>query len=208
MADGMSTPDVAAGSPARSRVSAHTHADLLDAALELLIEGNAPTMRSVAARAGVGERTIYRYFENREVLDRAITDHMTPKLSVPLCASVDELEQYVVALFETFERHGALTVATVTSPWSQRYLTVSRTANLRALAALLANGFPEASADDVEAAAAAVRTVVSGAGWAYQRHSCDLPADVVTQNALWLVRLVLERLEQSTRTGQHAGKQP
>lgn len=199
MADSVSTPDLATDAlAARSRVAAHTHAELLDAALELLIEGQTPTMRSVAARAGVGERTIYRYFENREVLDRAITDHMSPKLSVPLCASVGELEQYVAALFETFERHGALTVATLTSQWSQRYLSVSRTANLRALEALLAAGFPEAPDGDVEAAAAAVRTIVSGAGWAYQRHSCGLPADVVTQNAVWLVRVVLERLGDRT----------
>jgi AcrR family transcriptional regulator len=206
MADSMSTPDVATPSTAaRSRISEHTRAELLDAALELVIEGHAPTMRSVAARAGVGERTIYRYFENREVLDRAITDHMSPKLSVPLCASVAELEQYVADLFEIFERHGALTVATVTSHWSQRYLSVSRTANLRALTALLASGFPEASDDDLDAAAAAIRTIVSGAGWTYQRHSCGLPADVVTQNAVWLVRLALERLERSSRTRPSAG---
>lgn len=199
MAEGMSTPDVAG----TGRVSAQTRADLLDAALELLIEGSSPTMRSVAARAGVGERTIYRYFENREVLGLAVMDQMTPKLSVPLCESVAELEQYVVALFDTFEHHRALTVATVTSPWSQRYLSISRAANLRALVALLAGGFPAAPADDVEAAAAAVRTIVSGAGWAYQRESCELPAAVVTQNALWLVRIVLGQLEYSSSTSHH-----
>lgn len=152
-------------------------------------------MRSVAARAGVGERTIYRYFANREVLGLAVTDHLTPKLSVPLCESVAELEQYVVALFETFERHRALTVATVASPWSQPYLSTSRAANLRALTSLLADGYPDAAVEEVAAAAAALRTVVSGAGWVYQRESCELPAEVVTQNALWLVRIALERLE-------------
>jgi AcrR family transcriptional regulator len=198
------TADAARTAPAgRDRASAHTRADLLDAALELLIEGSSPTMRSVAARAGVGERTIYRYFESREVLGLAIADHMSPKLSVPLCESVAELERYVVALFDTFERHRALTVATVTSPWSQRYLSVSRATNLRALVVLLASGFPDASDGEVEAAAAAVRTIVSGAGWAYQRESCDLPAAVVTQNAVWLVRVVLERLEHSSRADHH-----
>jgi AcrR family transcriptional regulator len=198
----MSIPDVAGTEPA-GRVSAHTRAALLDAALELLIEGSSPTMRSVAARAGVGERTIYRYFENREVLGQAIMDEMTPKLSVPLCESVAELEQYVIALFETFERNRALTVATVNSPWSQRYLSISRTTNLRALVALLASGFPKASADDVKAAAAAIRTIVSGAGWAYQRESCELPGEVVTQNAVWLVHVVLERLQHTSNTSHH-----
>ena len=176
------------------RNAERTHAELLDAAVRVAERGDEPTMRAVAAEAGVGERTIYRYFENREVLHDAFTAHVSPRLGTPLCDSVDGLDQYIVDLFDVFEQNRELTVAVVTSPWSQPDLSRSRTGNLRALTALLRAAFPNVDGAALGAAAASLRTAVSGAGWVYQRQSCALPADAVTDNARWLLHTVLDHL--------------
>jgi AcrR family transcriptional regulator len=50
-----------------------THAIILDIALALIRKGGdeAVTMRAVADMAGIAERTVYRHFENRDVLLRS-----------------------------------------------------------------------------------------------------------------------------------------
>ena len=176
------------------RNAARTRDDLLDAAVDRWIRGDELTMRAVAAEAGVGERTIYRYFPSREALEDAVRDHVGPRIGVPLCTSVDGLEGYVDALLGTFEANYGLTVATVTSPWTQATLAGTRARNLADLHRLLADGFPDADPADVAAAAASLRTVLSGAGWVYQRHGCGLGAEEVRANARWLLRRVLAEL--------------
>jgi AcrR family transcriptional regulator len=183
-----------------------TRRDFVDAAMRVMERGEEPTMRAVAAEAGAGERTIYRYFESRDVLHEALLEHLAPRLGVPLCDSVEGLDRYIGDLFDVFDRNRALTVATVTSPWSQPDLARTRTTNLRALTALLAAAFPHVSADDLAAATASLRTVVSGAGWVYQRHSCGLANEAVKANARWLAGTLLERLTAlERRARRHTG---
>ncbi|MEZ5144851.1 MAG: hypothetical protein R2726_20400 [Acidimicrobiales bacterium] len=102
---------------------------------------------------------------------------------MPLCDDVDDLEHYVADLFATFEANRALAEAAVVSPWTQRSLTRTRTGHLAAMVTLLRRGYPDAADDDVTAAAAALRTVVSGAGWGRQRQSCGLSAEGAVANA-------------------------
>jgi AcrR family transcriptional regulator len=175
-----------------------TRTELLDAAGRLIERGEEPTMRAVASEAGISERTIYRYFENREALRAAVEVYITPRLGVPLCASTDGLHDYIADLYRTFDENHRLTVAMVASTWSQEDLARTRSRNLRALTELLAGSFPDADPAEVAAAAGTLRTVVSGAGWAYQRVSCGLPNAAVTANAQWLAAVILDRLARSS----------
>lgn len=152
-------------------------------------------MRAVAARAGVGERTIYRYFESREGLREAVADHLRPMLGVPLCATADELEEYATRLFERFETNRELTMAFVGSGWTQSELAATRSQNLAALRALLGDAHPSAPGPDLDRAAASLRTVLSGAGWVYQRASCGRSPAEIVDSAVWLIRVVREQLD-------------
>jgi AcrR family transcriptional regulator len=182
---------------AAERHRSRTRDDLLGAATALLLRAEEPTMRAVAAEAGVGERTVYRYFASRQELTAAVHDHLRPRLGVPLCSDAEDLEDYAVDLFGTFEANRSLTVAVVTSPATTRELRRTRSDNLRSLTELLADGFPDAPAADIVSAAAGLRTVLSGAGWVYQRESCGLPADAVVEHGRWMVRTVLDRLRNA-----------
>ena len=197
MADMLSTvSDTTVSVAARNRSRMRT--ELLDAAVLVVIDGDEPTMRAVAARAGVGERTIYRYFASREGLRDAVAAHLRPLLGVPLCETADELETYAERLFDRFEDNRELTIAFVGSGWSRPELAASRTANLTALRSLLESAHPAATAADLDHAAASLRTVLSGAGWVYQRESCGLSPDEVVATAIWLIRLVRRQLAAAT----------
>ncbi|MCC5953171.1 MAG: TetR family transcriptional regulator [Acidimicrobiia bacterium] len=193
MADSLSTSSDASMTATQRNV-ARTRDDLIGAAVRLVERSEEPTMRAVAAAAGVGERTVYRYFESREGLAEAVAEAIGPRLGVPLCASLDELHDYVDALFAVFEANHGITVATVTSPWVQPYLAQSRSRNLRDMTDLVRSAFPGVDPDELTSAAAALRTALSGAGWVYQRESCALPAAAVVANAHWLVDTVTARL--------------
>jgi AcrR family transcriptional regulator len=71
-----------------------TRGRILDRALSLIRQGgdDAVTIRVVAARAGVTERTVFRYFENREALLRSIWCRMDELLgSLPMPQTADAL---------------------------------------------------------------------------------------------------------------------
>jgi AcrR family transcriptional regulator len=197
MADTMST---SARRTVTQRNAERTRDELIEAAVRLVERSEEPTMRAVALEAGVGERTIYRYFDSREALSEAVTEAISPRLGVPLCATFAELHDYVDQLFAVFDENHGITVATVTSPWVQPYLARSRSRNLRALTALVEAAFPHVDRDEVASAAASLRTVISGAGWVYQRESCELPAATVTANAHWLVETLTARLTALERS--------
>jgi AcrR family transcriptional regulator len=71
-----------------------TRGRILDSALALIRQGgdDAVTIRAVAARARVTERTVFRYFENREALLRSIWCRMDELLgSLPMPQTADAL---------------------------------------------------------------------------------------------------------------------
>lgn len=177
-----------------SRQRERTRVELLDAAVRVILSGREPTMRSIAAEAQVGERTIYRYFENAESCASEVRAHIAPRLGVPLCERSEDLDDYARRLYGTFEANHALAVSFLRSSWAAAELENSRRANLDAMHELLAKDHPQADPVTVQRAAAALRTVLSGSGWLYQRVSCGLEQAEVVENARWLVRSTLAAL--------------
>jgi AcrR family transcriptional regulator len=180
----------------RDRNHERTRELLIEAAVALIERRVEPTMRSVAAEAGVGERTIYRYFANREALTQACAARLAGRSSAPLCRDHTGLEDYAATLFGVFEDNAPLIEALL----SVVDLTKTRSRNLEAMQALIDRGFPDAPVDERRKAAAALRTALSGSAWHYQRQSCGLPADQVLANAVWLIATIRSRLAGHTPT--------
>ncbi|MEA5362372.1 TetR/AcrR family transcriptional regulator [Amycolatopsis sp., V23-08] len=100
---------------ARSR---ETQTKLLAATEDLLIEvgADAITMGSVAARADVSVGTVYRRFENRELLLRAVKDRMLARLgdrldarlNGPLADLESVIDAYTVAVVDWMAESGRL----------------------------------------------------------------------------------------------------
>ncbi|MCU1504238.1 MAG: regulatory protein TetR [Ilumatobacteraceae bacterium] len=64
---------------------ARTHAAVMDAAIELLLEGgpDALTVDGVVARSGVAKSTVYRHWATRDDLVADVFEHLAPQLDPP-----------------------------------------------------------------------------------------------------------------------------
>lgn len=115
----MTTEDATVGvrAPQQAR-SRETQAKLLAATEELLVEVgvDAITMGAVAARAEVAVGTVYRRFENKELLLRAVKDRMlarlgdrlTARLRPPLADLESVIDAYTAAVVAWMAESGRL----------------------------------------------------------------------------------------------------
>jgi AcrR family transcriptional regulator len=173
---------------------------ILLAALAEVEAGGEPTMRAVARRAGVAERTIYRYFTTREALQEAVLHEIRTRSSAPMAESVDGLADYLRELFTTFDRNRRLVRVLLTAPWSPT--PVTRPRNLEALRRLLDAAFPGAPEADRASAAASLRVLYSAAGWLYLA-DCGLDLEASIRHVHWNTEVVLARLREASGA-QHA----
>lgn len=178
----------------RARNSAATRERLLDAATACIERGVEPTMRAVAEAAGVGERTIYRYFDGHDALLEALVPRIQARAGVPLCEDFDGLPAYAEALFGVFEQNRALVVALVASAWMGPRFRGSRRRNLDAMRVLVDAAHPRAPERDRAAGAATLRALLSGSTWVYLRESCGLSREDVLAHARWAIDAVERRL--------------
>lgn len=175
---------------------------IVEAAVAVIEAGQEPTMRSVAKKAGVSERTMYRYFPARDDLFGALTPILAARASAPMAESVEGLEDYAEALFSAFAAAPQLIKALGAAPWATPVFRQTRSQHLRALESILGDAFPDVPRTTRRNAAAALRVALSGSGWI---HLCDLGFSLQQSidHAQWLIRTVIGNLEVA-RGGTHA----
>jgi AcrR family transcriptional regulator len=173
---------------------------ILAAAIAVVENGEEPNMRTVAIAASIAERTLYRYFPSREELHAALAQAVRGRAGAPMADDVSGLERYVHVLYTTFDRNARLTRALLSAAWAPA--NVRRTANLRALRAIIDAGFPRAPLADRASAAASLRIPLSAAGWQYLA-DCAFDLAESIAHVQWLVRTVIEKLQHSSG-GRHA----
>jgi AcrR family transcriptional regulator len=67
------------------------------------------SVRAVAGKANMSERTVFRYFESRDALLDAVASEVNARQALPpLPRSIDELLDYPEAIFTRFEANQAL----------------------------------------------------------------------------------------------------
>lgn len=180
MTEIMSTPSLA------SRHADLTQQAILDAAVALL--EIAPfgelTVRAVAARAGMSERTVFRYFANREELLDALASEYTRRVGLPpYPTTIEGLLDYPGAMYARFEATQALTRATLHSELSHRIRGAHSARRVEAIRALLDRHAPKASAHERRIAAANIRYYLAATTWHYFRFYLDFSAEDTVQCA-------------------------
>lgn len=189
---GLSTDDVR---DLRSDHAGRTRARIIKAAVAEVLDGREPAMRSVAARARIGERTIYRYFPSLQDLHDALAEEVGPRMGVPLCERFDDLPNYARSLYTVFHDNNALMVAALSAPWALKYLNSSRARNLAGMQALVDERFPDAPPHERRSVALTLRTLLSGSGWVYQHESCGATLDEAIEAARMTIEALSDRLE-------------
>jgi AcrR family transcriptional regulator len=156
---------------------ASRHADftrrlILDAAIALLELAPVTelSIRATARRAGISERTIFRYFATRDELLDAVAEEMSSRLAAPPDpATVQELLAYPAAIFGRFEAERALTEAALHSELYHRIRRADAGRRGVAIRQLLDRVAPSRSEPERKLAAANILYHVIATTWRYYR---------------------------------------
>lgn len=156
----------------KDRQYALTRRALLDAAVEQLQDGTWAelTIRAVARRAGVAERTAFRHFSSREEFLDALAMEVSLRLELPaLPASAQDLPDVPRGLYRAYEAHAALTRAALHSELFDRIRETTAQARWEAVKTLVDAFAPDRSERDRALAAANIRLQLSATSWNYYR---------------------------------------
>ena len=110
--------------------SERSRKSMIDAALELIAEGNfAPTAKQISERAGVGIRSFFRQFEDMDQFFAAVDEHTVGSFWESFLhegdregALTERLDSIVATYAKAFEKHRSLLLATKSLRWSSRVL--------------------------------------------------------------------------------------
>jgi AcrR family transcriptional regulator len=179
---------------------AERHADLtqraiLDAALALLEEGALEdvTMRAVAARAAISERTVFRYYAMRDDLLEALAREVERRFALPPDpATVEELLAYPAALYGRFEANGALTRAALNSQFFDRFRSTVAQTRWKAAQAIVDRAAASRPARERRIAGANIRYHLSASAWRYYRDYFGFALDEAVECAQTAIAQALE----------------
>jgi AcrR family transcriptional regulator len=173
---------------------------ILDAALALLEGGSVTelTVRAVARHAGISERTVFRYFADREVFLDAVADAMREKMDLPPPPqSVDELLDAPRALYERFEATGKLIRSALHSELFPRMREAQARARWTAVRRIVDAVAPRRPERQRKIAAANIRYYLAATTWHYYRIYFGFTLDETIESAQIAIRQCLDGLRAS-----------
>lgn len=183
----------------KERQGALTRQLILDAAVAELESGTlgALTLRAVALRANLAERTLFRYFATRDELLDALADEVSRRLELPaLPATAPELVDMPGALYGAFEKHAALIRAALPSELFDRIRESAARARWVGVAKLVDAWAPARSARERKLVAANIRYLLSATSWHYYRFYFRFSLEDSVAAAELAVRLALKSLRK------------
>jgi AcrR family transcriptional regulator len=154
------------------RLADHTQGLILASAIELLEQASLDelTVRAVAARAGISERTIFRYFATRDAFLNAIAGEVTKHMALPPDpGTMAELLNYPDTLYRRFEATAALTKAALHTELFARMRNAQAQKRWEAVRKVIDAHAPQRSEHDRKLAAANIRYFLSATTWHYYR---------------------------------------
>ena len=150
----------------------HTERLIIESALAVLADDsfNGLTVRAVARKGGMSERTIFRYFATREEFLDAVAREFTRILNMPPAPqTLDELRMMPRRLYTGFEPHAKLISAVFHTEIFPRMKAGAAQQRWIGIGKLLDREFRKAPPRARKIAAANIRYFLSGASWHYYR---------------------------------------
>ena len=170
-----------------------------DAMLDILAENEEGglTHDRIAARLGIGRRTVYRYFPDRQALMEALWLRLTqaagPGPGMP--HDIDSLTGQLPQLFSGFDQAASAMTVCMSSGQGRAMRaakTPERRASYRAALAPATAALPEA--DQVKAVAA-IQLLRSGHAWLEMRDQWSLDGLASAEAVTWAIRVLVADLE-------------
>lgn len=166
------------------------------------------SIQSVADRAGVSHRTVYRHFGSKDELFGAYRVWLNERLAVTPSAAAPSLAELPATLREVFRRFEAqpeLVEAYVRmgSPGDELDVQSRRTEQFEAL---ISEAAPDLDARYQRALAAVVRQVGSSVGWFRARFAIGVDGEALGEVSSWLLQLVADAVESGRVPPSWAGR--
>ncbi len=171
---------------------------ILDGFIELLIEGAADLSHdAVAERAGLGRRTIYRYFPDRTALmDGAlmrVRELAGPRVAYP--NSAEELLETLEPIYSGFDAIAPIATMLRTTPQGRQLRLAQNAGRVRRYTAALAETVRNLPPADRKLATAMLQ-VLHTTPWLEMRDHWGLDGRQIARATGWAVRTLLGDLER------------
>ncbi len=167
MSDSNSGDSRAYSSPVRDRRKAATRDKVLDAVVDVILNDgvHAFSVQTVADRAGVSHRTVYRHFESRDGLLDALAMSLEEEPGEGQPAHVGELPDRVRRYLPEMSEHRDRARATVIASIALGLEVGRRRSRTAMIRRLVDEGFPHLDDATRAEAAAVLRTVIGSRMW-------------------------------------------
>jgi AcrR family transcriptional regulator len=188
-------------SPLRASQAAATRERIVAACTALMQRGADLTYASVAAEAGVQERTVYRHFPKKEDLEAALWDWTVRHRTRAVFTARDE-EQLVAAMRESFTGFDAdapLIQAMLHSPQGLEVRSRQQPARRAMFRACVDSAVPGVPPQVRDHAAAVLQVLYSAASWDLLRSFWDMDAAEAAEAIELGIHSFLSGLRSSAR---------
>jgi len=176
-----------------------TRSLLLDSAVELLQDCaiSELSFKQISENAGVSERTMFRYFENKAVLLDELTTKMHAMLDLPrVPGSSEQLSEFLETLYRQFEQNFKLVETLLDSDFYSRVIQTTAIKRHQEIKALLSQGYPNCPEDLITMTAANLRYILSATSWRYYRVIFDFEPSTSVKSANLVLQQSLLALDQ------------
>jgi AcrR family transcriptional regulator len=188
----------------REEAKEATRERIIDALVRVVLdEGvHAFSVATVAARAGISHRTVYRHFASREELLEGLSEVIEtsgPPASADartLKAVLDRPRELAIGLFHELHKVRDRATAEFIIGVALRHNTRGRLQRWALAQAETRARFPNLTPEEQLAGAATVRALVSSNVWFHLCVQLDVPVEVAAQGLARALELVLEDLAQ------------
>jgi AcrR family transcriptional regulator len=196
MAYGPSDPPEPAES-ARDRKKDEVRSRILDAWIELMVEGSAELTHDEAARrAGVARRTAYRYFPDRAAMMQAallrVRELAGPHVVLP--STMEELIATLEPIYTGFDRIAPIVVMTRSTPQGRALRLSQNGPRVKAYTKAAAEAVKDLPPRDRKLATAMLQ-LLHTTPWLEMRDTWGLDGHDIARAARWAVRALLADLK-------------
>lgn len=170
---------------------------IVSTAVELLETDGvaATTARAVAKKAGISERTVFRYYGSRDELLDAVAEEAAAKMHTPQPPDdVNELPEYVSVLYRRFEEFEPLLREALHTEISKRIRATVARRRWISVRSLIDASASHRSPSDRKIAATNISYYLSASTWQYYRFTFDLSAKDAERYARSAVSLFVQEI--------------
>lgn len=187
----------------RQHYMAQTRDRILDAAMAgIQKEGlDALTIAQVAKDAGVTDRTIYRHFQTREDLLKAVWGRMQARVGLGgYPQTVETLLAAPAALFPRFDAHEGAVRASMYSPAGREVRASANPARRQAMQACVAEALPQLDDAARRRRAAVIQMIGSSHGWACLKDYWGMGTEEAARAAREAIAILLDRKPEGEKS--------